>query len=47
MCSSDEQEADCEDRAERDSRIRCDDGRKFPYVWRSEKVMDPSFSERI
>ena len=47
MRSSDEREADCEDRTERDSRSRCDGGSQFPYVWRSEKVMDPSFSRCI
>ena len=47
MRSSDEREADCEDRAERDSRSGCDGGRQFLYVWRSEKVMDPSFSRCI
>ena len=45
--SSEEREADCEDRADRDSRSGCDGGRQFLYVWRSEKVMDPSFSRCI
>ena len=30
--SSDEREADCEDRAERDSRSGCDGGLQFLYV---------------
>ena len=45
--SSDKRKADCEDRVERYSRSRCDGGHQFPYVWRSEKVMDHSFSRCI